>query len=204
VNAAVRVAVAIAASVLGLFLFPVYLSLRAGENKIFEPQRFDFALIGMAAFLIALGLQVIPWRAAASVGILGVLVGAGLLVGILGVFSIGLFVLPVALVLLVLLARALRRDRLAVVRPAALGGAAVGYGAVLLYIGVIIPPTFECLADGRGSASSQRWDRGESMSISTTGLVSGRSQSGRIETPTSIATFRCEQGKILEFHREAR
>ena len=64
----------------------------------------------------------------------------------------------------------------AVVRPAALGGAAVGYGVVLLYVAVIIPPTFECLANGRGSASSQRWDRGESMSISTTGLVSGRSQ----------------------------
>jgi hypothetical protein len=29
-------------------------------------------------------------------------------------------------------------------------------------------------------------------------------QTGRIESPTSIATYRCEQGRVVEFRRESR
>jgi hypothetical protein len=207
VNPALRVAaVAIAAAITALLAFPVYVSLRAGENKIFEPQPFDYVLVGAATFVIAVGVQLVPWRAAPNVGVLGVLAGAGLLLGVLAIFSIGLIVLPVALVVLVLLARALRRGPLAVAPPAALGGAVTGYGLVLLFIALLIPPTVECSPNGGGSTSSQRWDTssgGYTVTSSGSSTVDGV-QTGRIESTSSIATYRCEKGKLVEFRRDAK
>jgi hypothetical protein len=207
VNPAIRVAIAaILAAASATLLFPIYLALRAGGNKVFEPHPFDFALIALAMFAIAVGAQLVPWRAAPSVAVLGVLVGFGLLFGVFAIFSVGLLVLLVSLVLLVVLARAIRRRPLAVARRAALGGAVVGYGLVLLFTAVIIPATVECFANGGGSTSSQRWVQsggGVTMTSSSTSTVDGV-QTGRIESPNSLATYRCEQGRVVEFHREPR
>jgi hypothetical protein len=207
VNPAIRVAIAaIVAAASATLLYPIYLSVLAGNNKVFEPHPFDFALVALATFVIAVGAQVVPWRAATSVAVLGTLVGAGLLFGVLAIFSIGLLVLPVTLVLLVVLARAIPKLSLPVARPAALGGAVVGYGLVLLFIALIIPPTVQCFASGGGSTSSQRWDRsGGSFTTTSSGssTIDGV-QTGRIESPTSIATYRCEQGRVVEFRRESR
>ena len=126
-----------------MILFPLYLSLRAGDNEVFEAQPFDFALVGMATFAIAVGVQLVPWRRAPSVAVLGGLVGGGLLVGGLAAFSIGAFVFPVVLVLLVVLARTIGRVPVSFERRATLGGAVIGYGLVLLLIALVIPPTVD-------------------------------------------------------------
>lgn len=205
-NPAIRVAIAaIFAAAAATLFYPLYLALRAAGNAVFEPHPFDFALVALATFAIAVGAQLVPWRAATSVAVLGVLVGAGLLFGVFAIFSIGLLVLPVSLVLLVVLARAISRRPLAVARRAALGGAVIGYGLVFLFTALIIPPTVECFANGGGSTSSQRWDRSGGFTTSSSGssTIDGV-QTGRIESPSSIATYRCEQGRIVEFHREAR
>ena len=200
------VLVALAAAGLAALLFPVYLRALAGDNKVFEAQSFDFALVAIGTFVIVVGIQVVPWRAASNVAVLGTLVGGGLLFGALAILSVGVVVLPVAIVLLVVLARAIGRARLSVARPAALGGAVIGYGLVLLFIALIIPPTVECFANGGGSTSSQRWSQsGSAYTVTSSGssTVDGV-QSGRIESPNSIATYRCEHGRIVEFHREPR
>jgi hypothetical protein len=207
VNRAVRVAVfGVAAAALAAILFPAYLTLRAGDNKVFEAQSFDYALVAIATFVIAVGGQIVPWRTATTVAGLGTLVGAGLLFGVLAIFSVGVLVLPVAIVLLVVLARAIGRAPLSLARPAVLGGALVGYGLVLLFIALIIPPTVECLANGGGSTSSQRWGQsggGYVVTSSGTSTIDGV-QTGTIQSANSVATYRCEQGRIVEFHREAR
>jgi len=207
VNPALRVALAaIIAAASATIVFPIYLSLRANGNKVFEPQPFDFALVAIATFVIAVGGQVVPWRAATNVAVLGTLVGVGLLFGVLAIFSIGVLVLPVAVVLLVVLARAIGRAPLSLARRAAVGGAVVGYGLVLLFIALIIPPTVECFANGGGSTSSQRWDRsGGSFTTTSSGPSTADGvQTGRIESASSVATYRCEQGRVVEFRREAR
>jgi len=186
VSRALRVVlVALAAAGLAALLFPVYLRALAGDNKVFETQSFDFALVAIGTFVIVVGIQVVPWRAASNVAVLGTLVGGGLLFGALAILSVGVVVLPVAIVLLVVLARAIGRARLSVVRPAALGGAVIGYGLVLLFIALIIPPTVECFANGGGSTSSQRWSQsGSAYTVTSSGssTVDGV-QSGRIESP---------------------
>jgi len=207
VSAALRiVVVAIAAAALATLAFPVYLTLRAGDNKVFEAQPFDFALVAISTFAIAAGVQAAPWRSSTNVAVLGTLVGAGLLFGVLAIFSVGLLVLLVAVVLLIVLARAIRRAPLSLARRASLGGAVVGYGIVLLFIAVIIPPTVECFANGGGSTSSQRWGQsGGGYTVTSSGVstVDGV-QTGRIESSNSVATYRCEQGRIAEFRREAK
>ena len=206
-SAALRiVVVAMAAAALATLAFPVYLTLRAGDNKVFEAQPFDFALVAISTFVIAAGVQAVPWRSSTNVAVLGTLVGAGLLFGVLAIFSVGLLVLPVAVVLLIVLARAIRRAPLSLARRASLGGAVVGYGIVLLFIAVIIPPTVECFANGGGSTSSQRWGQsGGGYTVTSSGVstVDGV-QTGRIESSNSVATYRCEQGRIAEFRREAK
>jgi hypothetical protein len=203
VNPALRVAIAaIIAATSATLLFPLYLSLRAGNNKIFEPQAFDFALVAISVFAIVIGMQIVPWRAATNVAVLGTLAGAGLLFGVLAIFSIGLLVLAVAIVLLVVLARAIARAAVPLARRAAIGGAVVGYGLILLFIAVIIPPTVECFANGGGSTSSQRWDRSSTTSSGTS--TPDGVQTGRIESANSVATYRCEQGRVVAFRRESR
>jgi hypothetical protein len=205
VNPALRVAaIATVAAALAALLFPVYLSLRAGDNKVFEAQPFDFALVAIATFAIAVGVQIVPWRGALNVTALGALVAAGLLFGALAIFSVGVFILPVALVLLVVLARTIGRVPVSFERRAALGGAVMGYGLVLLFIALIVPSTVECLANGGGSTSSQRWDQsGGGFVVTSTGTstVDGV-QTGRIESSSSVATYRCERGRVVEFRRE--
>lgn len=205
-NRALRVAVvAIATAGVTTLLFPVYLSLRAGDNKVFEPQPFDFALVAVATFLIAVGAQLVPRRATTNVAILALLAGAGLLFGAFAIFSVGVLVLPVAIVLLAVLARAIGRSPSRIAPSAALGGAVVGYGLVLLFIALIIPATVECNPNGGGSTSSQRWSGSGSFTMSSSGssTIDGV-QTGTIESPNSIATYRCEQGRVVQFQRVAR
>ena len=206
-NAALRLAIAaIFAAASATLLFPLFLSLLAGKNKVFEPQSFDFALVAVAAFGIPVGVQIVPWRGGTTVAVLGLLASAGLLFAALAIFSVGLLVLPVAVVLLVVLARAIRRAPLLVTRPAALGGAVIGYGLVLLLIGLLIPPTVECFANGGGSTSSQRWNQsggGYTVTSSGSSTIDGV-QTGTIQSANSVATYRCEQGTIVEFRRESR
>ena len=197
--ALVDLAVVIAAAA----LFPVFLALRAGGNQIIEAQPMDYLLLIVASLLIAIGAQLVPWTRAPYVAFLAILASAGLLFGILGAFGIGLAVLPVAIVAIVLLYRALRRRSLALGRPAALGGALTGYGAILLYIALIVPATVECRING-GATSSGRWGTGVQQ-ISSTGAVSQDGVvTGTVTTSTSVATYRCEQGRIVEFRREPR
>ncbi|MDP9253080.1 MAG: hypothetical protein M3O80_08740, partial [Chloroflexota bacterium] len=127
------VAIAIATAVVAILTSPGFLALRAVGSAVFEPERFDFVLLGAAAFGIAVGVQVVPWRRARRIAVLAMLASAALLFGFMAAFSIGLPFLPVGIVVLVVLFRALRRGRPSVTRAGALGGAAIGYSAVLLY-----------------------------------------------------------------------
>jgi uncharacterized membrane protein YgcG len=197
--------VAVAASVAAVLVFPAYLSILAGDSKIYEPERFDFVLLAVAAFCLALGSQVVPWRRARHVALLALLASGCLLFGFLAVFSIGLAVMPVGILCLVLLFRAIRRHELAVARPAALGGALVGYAVVLLYIAQAVPATAECFANGAGS-SSRRWPgTGQEQQFSGGGGGQGGGVfTGHAEYGDSIVTFRCESGRMVEFHRTPR
>jgi hypothetical protein len=193
-----------AAALAAVLLFPLFLALRADGNQIIEAQPMDYALLVTASLLIASGAQMVPWKSARYVAFLAILGSAALLFGILGAFGIGLAVLPAAIVAILLLYRALRRRPLSSGRPAAIGGALAGYGAILLYIALIVPATVECRVNG-GGTSSGRWGGAGVQQISGSGSVSADGVvTGTIQTPTFIATYRCEQGRIVEFHRGAR
>lgn len=203
------VAVAAIASVIAVLAFPFYLALRAAGTKVFEPERFDYVLLAAAVFGIALGAQVVPWRRGRYVAFIAILASAALLFGVLAAFSIGLAFLPAAVVLLVLLFRAMRRRDLATARAAALGGAAIGYAAVLLYIAQGVPATAECFPNGAGT-SSRRWP-GSAQQMQSGGSIGGGRPgnganvfTGRSDFADSIVTFRCEGGRMVEFQRVAR
>ena len=200
------VAIAVATAVVAILAFPTFLALRGAGSAVFEPERFDFVLLGAAAFGIAVGAQVVPWRSRRRIALLALFASATLLFAFLAVFSIGLAVLPLGIVLLVVLFRALRRAPAHATRAAALGGAAVGYSAVLLYLALIVPATAECFPNGAGT-SSGRWrgSRQQQFSGGSSG-VGGQPGvfTGYAEYSDSVVTFRCEGGRMVEFQRTAR
>jgi hypothetical protein len=200
------VAIAIATAAVAILAFPAFLALRAAGTAVFEPERFDFVLLGAAAFGLAIGVQVVPWRGGRRIALLAILASAALLFGFMAVFSIGLAVLPLGIVLLVVLFRALRRAPAYTTRAAALGGAAIGYSAVLLYLALIVPATAECFPNGAGT-SSGRW-RGSGQQQYTGGASGVGGQpgvfTGYAEYSDSVVTFRCEGGRMVEFQRTAR
>jgi hypothetical protein len=200
------VATAIATAVVAILTFPGFLALRGAGSAVFEPERFDFVLLGAAAFGLAIGVQVVPWRGGRRIALLALFASAALLFGFLAVFSIGLAVLPLGVVLLVVLFRAIRRAPGYMTRAAALGGAAIGYSAVLLYLALIVPATAECFPNGAGT-SSGRWGGSRQQQYSGGGSGVGGQPgvyTGHAEYSDSVVTFRCEGGRMVEFQRTAR
>jgi hypothetical protein len=199
-------AIAIATSVVATLAFPAFLVLRGGGSAVFEPERFDFVLLAMAAFGIAVGLQLVPWRLGKRVALLALFASAALLFGFMAAFSIGLAFLPLGIVLIVVLFRALRHGPAAITRAAALGGAAIGYSSVLLLLAVLVPATAECSPNGAGT-SSGRW-RGSGQQHYTGGASGVGGQlgvfTGYAEYGDSVVTFRCEGGRMVEFQRTPR
>jgi len=200
------VAIAIVVAIVAILAFPTFLSLRGAGSAVFEPERFDFVLLGAAAFGITLGAQLVPWRRARRVALLALFTSAALLFGFMAVFSIGLAILPLGIVLMAVLFRALRRDPARATGAAALGGAAIGYSSVLLYLALIVPATAECFPNGAGT-SSGRW-RGSGQQQYTGGSSGVGGQpgvfSGHAEYSDSVVTFRCEAGRMVEFRRTPR
>ncbi len=198
---------AAAAGVGAVVLFPAYLTIRAAGSKMFEPQPFDFVLLAVATFCLALGAQLVPWRRARYLTLLAILASGCLLFGVLAAFSIGLAILPAGIVFLVLLFRAIRRSEPMAARRAALGGALLGYAVVLLYIAQAVPATAECFANGAGS-SSRRWPGvGQQPQFSSgAGGFAGQPGvfTGHSEYADSVVNFRCEGGRLVEFQRTPR
>ena len=204
---AVRVvAIAIATAVVAILAFPAFLALRAAGTAAFEPERFDFVLLGAAALGIAVGVQVVPWRGGRRIALLALFASAALLFGCMAVFSIGLAVLPLGIVLLVVLFRALRRPPAIVTRAAALGGAAIGYSAVLLYLALIVPATAECFPNGAGTSSGRWRGSGQQQYSGGSSGIGGQPGvfTGHAEYSDSVVTFRCEGGRMVEFQRTPR
>ena len=201
------VAIAMAIAVLAIFAFPTFLALRGAGRAVFEPERFDFVLLAAAAFALAVGAQVVPWRRASYVALLAMLASAFLLCGVLAAFSIGIAFLPAGIVLMLLLYRAIGRREGSAARPAALGGALLGYAAVLLFLAQGVPPTAQCFPNGAGT-SSRRWP-GPAQQMQDGGSIGGGGSetgvfTGRSEFADSVVTFRCEGGRMVEFQRTPR
>lgn len=199
-------AVAALVAVLAMAAFPAFLALRSMGSKMFEPESFDFALLGSAIFAIAVGAQVVPFAQRRYVVLVAILSSGFLLLGFLAAFSFGLAALPAGAVFLLLLFRALRREsRNGTATRAALGGAAIGFALPLLYIALIVPATVECFANGAGG-SSGRWHQSSQIVTSMGGGSATEPGvfTGTMTTSESVVTYRCEGGKLVEFERRAR
>ena len=201
------VAIAITVVVVSVFAFPAFLTTRGAGSAVFEPERFDYVLLAAATFALAVGAQVVPWRRASYVALLATLASGFLLFGVLAAFSIGIAFLPAGIVLMLLLFRAIARREPSTARPAALGGALIGYAAVLLFLAQGVPPTAECFPNGAGT-SSRRWPGG-AQQMQSGGSIGGGGTgtgvfTGRSEFADSVVTFRCEGGRMVEFQRTPR
>ena len=195
-------AIAATSAIAAAVAFPTFLAIRAGDDKVIVAEPMDSLLLVLAVALIAVGVQVAMSTSRPYVAFLAAIGSAALLFGILGIFGVGIAFVPLAVVALVLLYRALRRRPSRLGRSAAIGGSLIGYGVILAYIAMIVPAVVECHPNGAGT-SSGRWGPRTQQVVGGLSVSPGGGATGHIESSTYRATFRCEGGRVVEFNREA-
>lgn len=175
--------------------------LRAGDSMHIEVTPYSTAYAFLAGLVIAAGLVVVlRLREPAVAARFGIAIG-GLVFGVLALFSIGILILPVALVVLGFGIRQLARRRSGQAVRAAIAGAVIGVGAIAYLLVLIQPASAECRANGGGATSSGGLFAPIAHSQGGFSSADGVS-SGYIDEGETIAYFTCENGKLTDFHRE--
>lgn len=189
-----------ALALVGLYLASV--ALRSGESAHVDVTPWSIGVAFGAALAIA-GGTVATWASGRpSLGAIFALAAGLLVLAPLSVFSIGIFVLPVAVLVLVIAIRRLRRDGSPRALPAAVAGVVIGIGALVYLLVLIQPASAECRAGGGGMTSSGGLFSPIARSQGGFSSVGGR-QGGYIDEGDQIAFFSCQGAKMTDFHRES-
>jgi hypothetical protein len=186
------------------FLVVFYLtftSLRAGDTMHIDVTPLSTAFAFCAGLAITAGAVVVLFLREGAVGA-RFSIAIGLLVfAMLAIFSVGLVILPVALVLFGFAIRQLVLRRSGQAVRAALAGGAVGVGAVAYLLVMIQPAAAECRVNGGGATSSGGLFGPTALSQGGFSMADG-SSGGYIDEGDRIAYFSCRDGRLTDFHRE--
>ena len=189
-----------AAFLAGFYL--VFITLRAGDSMHIDVTALSTAFAFCAGMAIAAGLAVVLLLREGALGARFSMAIGLLVFALLAIFSIGLVILPIALLLLGFGVRQLARRRSGQAVRAALAGAVIGVGAVAYLLVLIQPAAAECRADGGVATSSGGLFGSTALSQGGSSMPNGDS-SGYIDEGDRIAYFTCRDGKLTAFHRDA-
>lgn len=187
-----------------VFLGAFYLAFtawRAGDTMHIDVTPYSTAYAFLAGLVIAAGLVVVLHLREGALGARFGIAAGGLVFGLLALFSIGLLILPVALVVLGFGVRRLVWRHSAQAVRAALAGAVIGVGTVAYLLVLIQPASAECRPNGGGATSSGGLFGPIALSQGGFSSADGVS-TGYIDEGAGIAYFTCENGKLTNFHRE--
>lgn len=190
----------VGAGILGGF-YLAFMALRAGDSMHFDVTPLSTAFAFTTGLAIAAGMMVVLRLREGAVGARFALAVGALVFAVLAMFSIGLLILPIALLLLGLAVRQLLRRRSGRAVRAAVAGALIGVGAVAYLLVLNQPAVAECRINGGATSSGGLFGSTglSSGSYSTPGGESG----GYIDEGDRIAYFSCRDGKLIDFHRES-
>ena len=198
--AAQAASIAIGAGTLGA-LYLAVMTLRAGDSMHFDVTALSVGFAFVSGLAIAAGV-------AAAIGLGELAVGGGfalaaalLVIAILAIFSVGLLVLPIALIALAVAVRRLLRRRSRRAARGAVAGVIVGIAAVAYLLVLNQPAVAECRTNGSATSSGGLFG---STAVSSGGFsVNGGDAGGYIDEGDRIAYFSCHDGKLTDFHRES-
>lgn len=158
--------------------------------------------LGMAAggtVLAVVGASGLAMSRHRDVALLSAMASTLVILTALALFSVGILVLPLAVVTLVLLARRVPGRRgLAV---PLLAGPAVALGVALLLVIWVQPSLVECQKNGVSQSSRPWWGSGDGRESGSGQLSPSGVATGSIETPSGRYVYRCEGGTLIEFRR---
>lgn len=177
------------------------IALRAGDTMHIDVTPYSIALAFVAGSAIAAGVLIVLQLREIGVGVRFAIAVGGLVFGVLALFSIGVVILPAALVVLGFGGRQLARRRSGAAARAAVAGAVAGVGTIALLLVLIQPASAECRANGGGATSSGGLFGPVALSQGGYSLPNGDS-GGYIDEGDRIAYFSCSDGKLTNFHRE--
>jgi hypothetical protein len=178
-----------------------FMTLRAGDSMHFDVSPLSIAFAFVAGLAISAGVWVMLRLGEARIGARFAL-GAGLLVfAVLAMFSIGLLVLPVALIVLGFAVRELRSRHSGRAVRASVAGAAAGIAAIAYLLVLSQPAAAECRVNGGGTSSGGLFG---TIAVSSGGYSTNDGDSGGyIDEGDHITYFSCREGKLIDFHRES-
>ncbi|HUR49463.1 MAG TPA: hypothetical protein VMY88_08080 [Acidimicrobiales bacterium] len=171
---------------------------RRSEVPVEAISRTTVAVSIGAAVVVAAGvllLALIPHR---DLVVLSMIASILILVSVVGLFSIGILVLPFAGGAVYLAARrGAGRSRVA---PAVIAGPATGIALAVLFVVWVQPPLVECTEAGASTTSRPWWSTGTSCGEGSSTVSDGADvSSGSVETPSGNFTFRCRDGELTQF-----
>lgn len=188
-----------AASLGGSYL--AFMALRAGESTHFDVTPLSAVFAFVAGIAIAAGVVAILRLREGSVGAMFALAVGTLIFAVLAVFSIGLLVLPIALLLFGFAVRHLLRRRSGRAARAAVAGAVIGVGTIAYLLVLNQPAIAECRLNGGSTSSGGLFGR---SGLSSGGYSTPTGESGGyIDEGDRIAYFSCRDGRLTDFHRES-
>jgi hypothetical protein len=123
-----------------------------------------------------------------------------IIVAVLALFSVGILVLPLAVLTLIVLGRrASGRHRLAI---PLLAGPAAAVGLTVVFGIWVQPPLIECHEHGVSTNSRPWWGSAGGSGSGELSPSGGSVATGSIETPSGRYVYRCEGRTLTEFQRE--
>lgn len=154
-----------------------------------------------AASVVAVGVTALAITKTRDIMLLAALTTTLTLLTIVGLFSAGVLVLPLALGALYLLIRRCSGRR--GFWPSLFAGSGVAVGLAVLWITWIQQPLVECGSGGAITRSRPWWDNnGSSSGQSASRRVGGNLvTSGWIDTPAGRYVFLCTDGELTQFRR---
>ncbi len=169
-------------------LYLAFVALRAGDSAHYDVTPLSIGFVLASGVAIASGAVVLLRLRQGSIGPLFALATGALVFAFLALFSIGLLVLPVGLVLLVVALRQLRQRGTPGAARAAVAGAALGIGLIAYVLVMFQPAVAECRSGGGGATSSGGLFGGVSYSSGGYNTATGES-GGFIDEGDRIAYF---------------
>ena len=179
--------------------------LRGGTRSYYEPLPPEaLAVLFVAALLAFTGLLAVALFVRNRVALAGAGTSGLTAFSVVTGYSIGFFVLPFAVLTLVLLVRqvVLSADRPRAALSAA-AGLALGLGSVALWLAYAWPPLVVCHPGGASASSPGGWwyrhiGAGYASGSASSGTTSSQVATGTIRAGDQVVSYRCEDGRLTE------
>lgn len=184
-------------------VYALWLPARGGDTAYYELSRDGVIGVFIAASTASAGAALIALRYRTSAAALSAITATVLGFALLALASIGIFILPVGIVMLVVTARAMRGLAVTRVAASAASGVALAGGLLVLLLAGLRGPIVTCFPGGASSSPTYWWGGSPGSGTgSTSGGPGNATTRGYVTRGNTTFHFVCDGGRLVEVRQE--